>query len=157
MARDERRERASGGPQSQCRRERQVVDDHGVRADLVEQLEHVGGDPVGLPEEVVPAGVGLLAQRGHHAPVGGGEERLQIVVRVVAAGVAGIAPAAHAQQAPGEAVGLDVCPQRGPGGHDDLCAPTSGVGGHGGQGEPVRGVVGRDDEEPHVEIRTVDR
>ena len=75
---EEREERHPQAAQGGCGAERELVDEDGVGRDRLDDAAKPLGDGLWLPEEIVPASLGLVPERRDHSLAGRREERVQL-------------------------------------------------------------------------------
>ena len=147
MAGHERPRAHVRGEQSEARGNAEVIDEHGRRLESFDESNGVVGDRLGLPQQVVPARVRLMQQRGHHSGLGRGEERAQIIAALRRWSDAGVAASAHSQLGPKEAITDDSITQARSGRNDDFGPARDDSVSDRAHREIVRGVVRNNDEQ----------
>ena len=153
MAQDDVGIRSTHGTQADRGPEGEVVDEDGVRSDLLDDLDRPTGGLDWLPEQIARARLRLVAKRRDHTPAGGIEERPQVVVLasrlLLRSGDAGIRASAHSKSRELHAGSSHQRRHRGPGRHHDVLAGVVPHPGHADQRDGMRGVVRADDQEGH--------
>ena len=146
---EEREERHAQAAESRRGAECELVGEHRVGCDRGDDAAKARSDGQRLPEQVVPATLGLVTERRDHPLAGCREERAQLGVR------ARRSHAAVAARAEGELdvlvpVGRDERSERPPGRHDDPVPAGAERAGRGRERVPVGRVVRNHDEDDHA-------
>ena len=145
----EREERHAKAAEGGCGAERELVDEHGVGGDRLDDAAESLGDGLRLPEEIVSASLGLVPEGRDHSRPGRGEERVQPCI-CVRRPYPCVAPGSEPELDVLVAVGGDKRSKRLPSRDHDPVASGAESLGDGRQRVPVGREVGDDDEDDHA-------